>query len=212
MRMSSVWMACHFLSFMSPGHAADLKEQLGAHSPNWTSTHLIAREALDDSESSFTGAFPGEAMEGERISFLVPDEPGDSIGGRYVAYSAPELAQNLCHADLCDDYEATIPKRLMRPLADSYFSVTKAAAGRSNGVAKIGLSALPGGSKTAFFEIFSPSRLAKLAGEFGMVLSEDGASFDIIEGWDVRSSDDRSQFLEASALRGSVLLPDRARV
>ena len=67
---------------------------------------------------------------------------------------------------------------------------------RPQASSKIGCSALPGGSKTAFFEIFSPARLSEHADDFGMVMPDLGASFDILEGWDVRSTRDRKSFWE----------------
>ena len=116
--MSSIWVACHFLSMISPGDAANLTTSMESASANWPQTHVVVPEPCNKAQGSFCRRLPGEQREGRRISFQVNRDSDAVRQGNYILYPVRDLTKILSDMDLNDDHECTIPKNLMKKIAD----------------------------------------------------------------------------------------------
>ena len=139
---------------------------------------------------------PGEQHGGPTVCFHVDGDSGMVRQGNrnYTLYPTHVLARNLTDMDINDDCEYTIPRNITKRFADSYFDIIEGEAIRNQMYSTMGCSALPGGSKTPFFEIFSPAELAKQADDFGIAMFHVGASFCVVKGCHARSADDDESF------------------
>ena len=111
--MSSIWVACHFLSLLPPRDVARLTACMKSASTKWLDTHVVIRDPCLKTRNCVCTSLPGEQCGGSRINFHVHEDSGAVRPGNYILYPARGLVRKLTDMDLDDDRECAIPKTLI---------------------------------------------------------------------------------------------------